>query len=119
MHTVHDDPAAPSTGKEGSPMSASAYPSVVLPNSDRPPLPGAVRVGDAPGDEPMTMSIILRRSPSAGRPPVGPPFLTEDELAARYGADPNDIARVVELARRMGAQVIEASAARRTIVLSA
>jgi kumamolisin len=100
-------------------MSPTVYPLVALPHSERPPLPGAVRVGDADPQQMMTMTIILRRRRSAEKPPVGPPFLTEDELAAQYGADPSDVSRILELAQRMGAQVVEASEARRTVVLAA
>jgi len=45
-------------------------------------------------------------------------YLTREEFAARYGADPADVAKVEAFAHQHNLTVVEASLARRTIVLS-
>ena len=45
-------------------------------------------------------------------------YLTREEFAARYGADPADVAKVEAFAHQHNLTVVEASLARRTVVLS-
>jgi kumamolisin len=69
-------------------------------------------------DERIEVSIIVKpRSPlgelqAAARP------MSREEFAANYGADPDDIARVEDFARRHGLEVVEASQPRRTVVVA-
>jgi kumamolisin len=51
------------------------------------------------------------------RQPAAEPYLSREEFAAEYGADPADLAKVEEFARRRGLDVVESSPARRTVRL--
>ena len=46
------------------------------------------------------------------------PYLSREEFAATYGADPADLARVEAFAREHRLEVVESSAARRTVRLA-
>jgi len=50
--------------------------------------------------------------------PGDQPYLSREEFAAAYGADAPDLARVETFAREHGLEVIESSAARRTVRLA-
>ncbi|HTG62301.1 MAG TPA: S53 family peptidase [Terriglobia bacterium] len=79
-------------------------------------------------NERIRVSVLVRpRSPLeelASRKEMGstPPrerqYLTREEFAARYGADPADVAKVEAFAHQHNLTVVEASLARRTVVLS-
>jgi hypothetical protein len=92
--------------------------------TNRSPVPGATRVGDADPAERASVSIRLRRRP--GAPPLGDPAqsaepparLTPEEFAATYGADPADIERIETFGREHGLTVEESSIPRRTVVLA-
>ena len=89
--------------------------------TNRSPIPGATRVGDADPAEQASASIRVRRRP--GAPPLGDPShpparLTREEFAATYGADPADIERVEAFAREHGLTVEETSIPRRTVVVA-
>ncbi len=80
--------------------------------SERRPAPRAVRLSSADPAETASVTIVLRRRPD------GPPLprhdffattpldrrgrLTPDEFAAKYGAAPDDIDKVVRLAEAHG-----------------
>ena len=99
-----------------------------LSGSERRPSPSARLLGPAPDTETFTVTIIVRRRPDG--PPVPdasyylttPPAqrrrLSNEEFAAKYGADPADVERVTEFAQTHGLQVVETNAARRTVVVS-
>jgi len=100
---------------------------IPLAGSERSPMAGAREAGPANPDERLEVSIRLRSR--AGKKPPLPPgafapplekrkLLTRDELEKRHGADPADIRRIEVFARQHGLSVVEASAARRTVVLS-
>ena len=80
-------------------------------------------VGPADPSQRIELSLLLRpRHPLSELEPrlgagIAPP-LTREELAARYGADPADVARVEAFAREHGLLMIEASATRRTVRLA-
>jgi len=46
------------------------------------------------------------------------PYLSREEFAASYGADPADLAKVEAFARQHGLEVVESSPARRTVRLA-
>ena len=88
--------------------------------SRRDPLPNAQRVGDAQADERLEVSVRLRPKSAlpVALPPQGAPPMSREQFEAEYGADPKDIQAVSAFAQRNGMQVVETSAARRTMVLS-
>jgi kumamolisin len=101
---------------------------VRLEGSERRPSPGARFLGVADPKETLRVTIALRRRPDG--PPV-PDFeyfrdtpasdrrrLSEPDFAARYGADPGEIAAVVAFANEHGLTVVETHAGRRTVVVS-
>ncbi len=94
---------------------------VPVPGSEREPLPGSRAVGGAPADERLEVTVLVRRKPGAKALPA-PGLVTErlsrEEFDARYGADPADIQRVEDFAAAHELDVVEASTARRSVVLS-
>jgi kumamolisin len=101
---------------------------VSLAGSERKLPPGAREVGVPDPNERILVSVLLRpRTPLDGltsgkemgaTPPRERQYLTREEFAARYGADPADVAKVEAFAHQHNLTVMEASLARRTIVLS-
>ncbi len=93
--------------------------------SEREPLQGAKQVAPVDPNSEVSVSVVLRRredpaerlSELARSEPALRRHLTSEELAARYGADPADLAKVEEVAKRAGLTVLESSPARRTVVL--
>jgi kumamolisin len=88
---------------------------------------GVQRVGDADPAQQITITVSVR-----GRDPDGlaawlrlldqtPPgerrYLTREELAGHYGADPADLDRVAAFYRGQGLEVLEQNAARRRVVV--
>jgi kumamolisin len=92
---------------------------VPVPGSDRSPVPGAKRVGDADPARRIQVTITLRRrggaDPAAA---LDQAPLDRATFAERFGADPADIARVEAFAAAHGLDVVEASVARRSVVLA-
>jgi kumamolisin len=94
---------------------------VPVPGSEREPLPDSRQVGDAPGDERIEVTVLVRRKPgeeALPSPGLVAGRLTREEFDARYGADPADIQRLRDFAAANGLDVVEASTARRSVVLS-
>src|SRR6516225_473133 len=100
----------------------------VVPGSHRQASAAANRIGPADSGEKVQVTISLRRR--ADGPPA-PDFdavgavplsqrqpLSHDEFAAKYGAHPDDIAKVVDFVQTAGMTVVESNAARRTVVAS-
>jgi kumamolisin len=75
-------------------------PRVPIPGSERDPLPYAEVVAPADPDEPIEVTVVLRR-----RAPLPGGRLTRSELA-RYGADPDDVAAVRDAVEAAGARVV-------------
>lgn len=95
---------------------------VTLDGSERRPSPGAVVTGPANPDEPVTVSIVLRRRPDG--PPVpdfshyagaSRPRLPREEFATAYGAAADDIAAVVDFVNSHDLEVVETDPAARTV----
>jgi kumamolisin len=99
-----------------------------LPGSERAALSDARRVGPAPADETVRLTVILRRRPNGpgvpdhlhylGTPPSQRRRLSEDEFAERYGYDEADAATVTEFARSRSLEVTGTHAGRRAVYLS-
>jgi kumamolisin len=71
-------------------------------------------IGELDPDSQLEVTVLLR--PRRPLEEVAAP-LSREEYAARYGADPDDMARVESFARAHGLDVVESSQARRSIVL--
>lgn len=99
-----------------------------LSKTERRAVRGSRRTGPANPQEIFLVSIRLRRRADAPLLPsqlqTGASLarsggaLSREEFAARYGADPADIERVSQFARKNGLQIVESSIPRRTVVAS-
>ncbi|MDN5790350.1 MAG: S53 family peptidase [Micrococcales bacterium] len=95
--------------------------STPLPGSNRDLPDAAAIIGRADRTEPIHVTLVLRR-----RGPLPDPAtrsstaarITHEELAARYGADPADIAVVTDVVTRAGATVVQTDAASRRVRVS-
>src|SRR5690242_10490533 len=97
-------------------------------NSERNPIPGAIKIGPADAKESLSVSIQLRRRPDApplidmkalaATPARQRKHMKREEYAATYGASQSDIDSIAGFARKHGFKVVESSTARRTVVLS-
>jgi kumamolisin len=107
------------------PNSAKRY---IVPGSDKQALPGAKAVAPVRPDERFEVTVRLR--PKAAlqalatrgflddKHPGQRSYLTRNEYEEAHGADPKDVAKVSEFAKSHGLAVVEASAPRRSVVLS-
>jgi kumamolisin len=98
---------------------------VPVPGSERAPLPGARAVGPVAANERFEVTLRVRpRSPIpsaaalGGQAPTKRQYLSREEYAAAHGASAEDIAKVEQFAQSHGLAVVEASNARRSVVLS-
>jgi len=96
-----------------------------LEGSERQPAPGGRLIGPADPNEPLSVTIVVRRrSPLPAleywrtTPPQSHKVLTREEFAANYGAAPEDLQRVSDFVRSRGLTVEETSVPRRTVVVS-
>lgn len=80
--------------------------------------PAGNRIGSQPPDERVEVSLILKPKNPVPAPRPGEPVLTREEFAARYGADPDAVAKVEAFASEYGLKVEEVSLPRRTVILS-
>ncbi|WCB92046.1 hypothetical protein DSM104299_00728 [Baekduia alba] len=100
---------------------------VVLPGSERAPVPGATRVADAPSEEPVEVTVVVRRKGDADAagavaalaevPSSEREALSPAELEDRYGAAQDDLKKVEAFAVANGLEVVDADAARRRVAL--
>jgi len=100
---------------------------VSLPGSERQPLPQASVIGPTDPSERLEVTVRVRpRQPlpaadieaMASQLPAERQYLTAREYDRQYGADPQDLEAIAVFARAHGLQVVEKSAARRSVVLS-
>jgi len=101
---------------------------VVLPGSERAARPGSRVVGAPDPDERIEISILVRPrkplhtlTPAEALGSAAPhqrKYLSREEFAAAYGADPGDLSQIEAFAHDHDLTVVEVSAARRTVVLS-
>ena len=97
---------------------------VTLQGSKKAKMPNATVAGEAPS-EPFTVTVTVRpgqKLPSFAEysrvKPRERTYLSREEHAKQYGADPYDIKKVESFAQTNGLKVVESSAAKRTIILS-
>ena len=102
---------------------------IEMPNSERAPLPGAVRIGPCDPHEVIDVTIVVRRRSKGsgrfprieelGRRPVAERrHLTREEFAQAHGALAEDLARIRTFAETKGLRVKSESVPRRSIVLT-
>jgi kumamolisin len=100
---------------------------VVLAKSHRKPAPGARLIGEVDPKETLEITIRVRSRSSEERAalladmqnqsPAKRQYLTREQLANRFGADPTDLDKVAAYARENGLTVTSTSAPRRTVML--
>jgi kumamolisin len=79
---------------------------VLLPGSERGPLPGAVRVGAIDGSERIEVTLVIRRRAEIPLDALGVPVRrTKAEFERRHGADPADLSLVASTLSRFGLEV--------------
>jgi kumamolisin len=100
---------------------------VVLAKSHRKPAPGARLVGDV--NQTNTLEITIRVRPRTSddpaklladmqnQPPAQRKYLTREDLATRFGADPGDMEKVAAYARENGLTITNTSVPRRTLMV--
>jgi kumamolisin len=94
---------------------------VVVPGSEKAPLPGGKILGDAPDDDVLDVTVRVRRRaelPSLAEAAARGGRLTKQQYAEQYGADPEDLAKVERFAQQYGLKVELASSERRSVILS-
>jgi kumamolisin len=97
---------------------------IAVPGSAREPIPGARSLGPAYPDEPLTVSVYLRRraplTVGTDRRGRGAPALrlTRDEFRTRYGARPEDLARLRAFANERSLRVVREDVAARSVALA-
>src|SRR5215469_3405876 len=79
------------------------------------------------GSEPITVTLVLRRSPAGQKPRGlkefsakkngGKQSLPHSEFAANYGADQRELDQAASWARSQGLEVVNSNAARRSVVV--
>jgi kumamolisin len=99
---------------------------VALEGSERQPLPDARKIGPVPSNQTVRVTVTVRRRPGGelpspeelvATPPAERVYLSRDEFAEQYGADPTDLDKVEQFAHEHGLEVLEKSPAKRTVVL--
>ncbi|TMD92411.1 MAG: peptidase S53 [Chloroflexi bacterium] len=93
-------------------------PRVELAGSERTPLPEERRVSPADPGQRVEVTVQLRRRGALPDRGKARPHLKRREIEEIAGADPEDIARVEAFAHDHGLDVVDASPARRSVVLS-
>lgn len=96
---------------------------VEISGSHREPLSGARRTADAPPDEKVRISVVVRRRPGAAGPSVEPLSTSPDasrlelrqRLAEQRGADPREMAQVERFLRDAGLDVLSSDSSTRII----
>jgi kumamolisin len=94
----------------------------LVPGSEKTLPKGAKRVGKAKPDERFEVTLLLRAR--AALPSLeqlsapGSATLSREEFGARYGADPQDVAKIEAFADAHGMSVVEVNETQRTVRLS-
>lgn len=101
---------------------------VALPGSERSARRGSRVVGAPDPNQTIKISVLLRPRKSfqnlasakelTATAPHQRKYMTREQFAAAYGANPDDIAKIEAFAHQHNLTVVEASAPRRTVVLS-
>src|SRR5262245_49965480 len=101
---------------------------VALPGSDRTLIPGSQAIGSVNPDDTIEVTIRLRSRASEGdldaalnklgsTPPAERTYMTPEQFAERYGADPVAMAKVQQFASDHHLSVVRSDLGQRTIVL--
>jgi len=107
---------------------SSSKNSIPIEGSERTALSGAHIACAIDPHERIQVTIVLRRSPSSkelssvvkeisAQKPSERKYLSRDELATAYGADPADLAKIEEFAHEYGLDIVEVKAAQRRVIL--
>ncbi len=88
---------------------------VALRGSERTAVPNAIQIGMPDPNGLIDVTIILRRKTKL--PHHHNQRLTREEFAARYGADPADVAKIEAFAREFNLTIMESDLARRSVRL--
>ena len=91
---------------------------VALPGSERASRPGSRAVGAPDPNQQIRITVLLRPRQPLPTPSGQRKYLSRQEFAAGYGADPGDLAKVEAFAHQHNLTVAEVSPARRTVVLT-
>jgi kumamolisin len=105
------------------------HPRVPIRGSEKHPVPGAEEIGAIHPEERLEVTVHLRsraadalvehvRQLASRTPGEAPEPLSREAYAERFGADPADIARLETFAQANHLSVVQASAARRSVVLA-
>src|SRR5579863_3817300 len=96
---------------------------LVLPGSEKAPVPGAIHVKATPAKSTVTVSLILKRKEPLnlhlrdGRS-IGPVRVTNAEFNRHHTADPHVIKQVTDFAHEFNLQVQEPATGSRTMHLT-
>jgi kumamolisin len=93
---------------------------VLVPGSERAEPSGATARGDAPPDEVLEVTVVVRpreKPPSPTTASEAANRLSREEFAQRYGAAASDMTAVESFARTNGLTVIASDPARRSVIL--
>jgi len=106
---------------------ASTTERIAIPGSERQPLNDAAPVGSVRPDQHIEATVRLRPAVSytdkdaaawsGDQLPARRQYLSRDEFAQKYGASPDDVARIAAYAAQHQLQVVNSSLAKRTVVL--
>ncbi|HEX5263982.1 MAG TPA: protease pro-enzyme activation domain-containing protein, partial [Phenylobacterium sp.] len=88
---------------------------VELPNNRRPRKSSAHRLGDIPQDEPLELTIGLAGRPLPSADDLGLEAQTPQAVRAAYAASPEDAAKVADVLKSFGFQILEVSPETRSI----
>jgi kumamolisin len=97
---------------------------VQLPGSTRSPLPGSRQLHAVASNEPIEVSVYLKPrstdqlTTQINRQSQQRPLLSREELATRYGAHPEDLAKVEAFAHDHDLTIVKVDAARRVVELA-
>lgn len=93
---------------------------ITVPGSEKKPLPGSEPVGSIEKNESVRVTLVLRRKgadPAVARGSGVREYLSHEELAARHGANADDIDLVERFAHEAQLAVVESSLRKRRVVL--
>jgi kumamolisin len=90
----------------------------VIPGSEMVHWDSARAIGQPSSDELIYVTIMVRARTSPARSASGTTRLSREEFAVLRGADPAELRKVEQFARRNGLAVIQSDAARRSVEVS-
>jgi kumamolisin len=96
---------------------------VKVAGSERQPMPGAVKSGPADPNERLQVTVVLRSRAASHAPKLDEliargEHVSREEYAARYGADPADVEKVLEFSSNYGLASVAVDMGARTVKLT-